>query len=26
MAILIPSKCIYNKENPKVRDNVIDRL
>lgn len=26
MAILIPSKNIYNKENPKVRNNVIDKL
>lgn len=26
MAIIIPSKYIYRKENPKVRDNVIDRI
>lgn len=26
MAIIIPSKCIYNKENPKVRDNIIDKI
>ena len=26
MAILIPSKNIYDKQNPKVRDNVIDRI
>lgn len=26
MAILIPSKNIYDKQNPKVRDNVIERI
>ena len=26
MAIVIPSKNIYQKENPKVRDNVIERI
>lgn len=26
MAIIIPSKNIYYKDNPKVRDNVIDRI
>lgn len=26
MAILIPSKNIYEKQNPKVRDNVIERI
>ena len=26
MAILIPSKNIYNKNNPKVRDNVVDNV
>jgi hypothetical protein len=26
MAILIPSKNIYEKKNPKVRDNAIDRI
>ena len=26
MAIVIPSKNIYNKNNPKVRDNVIDNV
>lgn len=26
MAIVIPSKNIYQKENPKVRDNVIERV
>lgn len=26
MAIIIPSKNIYNKENQKVRDNVIERI
>lgn len=26
MAILIPSKNIYYKQNPKVRDNVIERI
>lgn len=26
MAIIIPSKNIYNKDNDKVRDNVVDRI
>lgn len=26
MAIVIPSKNIYDKQNPKVRDNVIERI
>lgn len=26
MAIVIPSKHIYNKDNDKIRDNVIDRI
>ena len=26
MAIIVPSKHIFNKENPKVRDNIIDRI
>lgn len=26
MAIIIPSKNIYDKQNPKVRDNVIERI
>lgn len=26
MAIIIPSKNIYDKQNPKIRDNVIDKL
>lgn len=26
MAILIPSKNIYDKQNPKVRDNIIERI
>ena len=26
MAILIPSKNIYDKQNPKIRDNVIERI
>ena len=26
MAIIIPSKHIYNKDNDKIRDNVIDRI
>ena len=26
MAIIIPSKNIYEKQNPKVRDNVIERI
>ena len=26
MAIIIPSKNLYNKDNQKVRDNVIERI
>ena len=26
MAIILPSKNIYDKQNPKVRDNVIDKI
>ena len=26
MAIVIPSSKTYNRENPKIRDNVIDRI
>ena len=26
MAIIIPSAKIYNKQNPKIRDNVIERI
>jgi hypothetical protein len=26
MAIIIPSKSIYQKENPKIRKNVIEKI